>query len=226
MFRQVVAHRWSAGLADEDKEAFRAALDGLRGIPELVELQAGDDAAHFAGNFDYVAVMDFADFAAARRYVKHPLHQSFVEQHARRCLADRVVVQHDWGTGAVVGFHHVKVPVTDVPRSRDWYGRVFGFVQEIEFVEDGVLAGVALRYPGTALRLAVRKDPERSRLMAGFDLVAVAVSTLADLQAIAARAARLGTGPGPVAQGRQGWACDIPDPDGILVRLYTHERHT
>jgi hypothetical protein len=29
-------------------------------------LRAGDDAGHFAGNFDYVAVPDFADFAAAR----------------------------------------------------------------------------------------------------------------------------------------------------------------
>lgn len=226
LFRQVVAHRWSAGLGEEPKEAFRSALTGLRAIPELVELQAGGDAGHFAGNFDYVAVLDFADFAAARRYVEHPLHQSFIEHHARTCLAERVVVQHDWGTGSVVGFHHVKIPVSDVPRSRDWYGQVFGFIQEIEFVEDGVLVGVALIHPETALRLALRGDPQRSRAMAGFDLVAVAVSTLADLQTMAARAASLGVGHGPITQGHHGWACDIPDPDGILVRLYTHERHT
>lgn len=66
MFRQIVAHRWSAGLGDEAKEAFRTALMSLRGIPELVDLQAGDDARLFAGNFDYVAVLDFADFTAAQ----------------------------------------------------------------------------------------------------------------------------------------------------------------
>jgi hypothetical protein len=67
----------------------------------------------------------------------------FIEHHARSCLAERVVVQHKWGIGAVAGFHHVKIPVTDVQRSPDWYGQLFGFVQEIEFAEDGVLAGVA-----------------------------------------------------------------------------------
>src|SRR6266567_7656771 len=147
MFRQVVAHRWSERLGDDAKEAFRAALRGLRAIPELVELHASDDAGHFAGNFEYVAVLDFADFAAARRYVEQPLHQSFIEHHARTCLAERVVVQHDWGTGSVVGFHHVKIPVSDVRRSRDWYGQVFGFLQEIEFVEDGVIADVASDIP-------------------------------------------------------------------------------
>jgi len=226
LFRQVVAHRWSAGLGDEAKEAFRTALKGLRGIPELVELHAGDDAAHFADNFDYVAVLDFADFAAARRYVEHPLHRSVIEHHAGSCLAERVVVQHEWGTSTAVGFHHVKIPVSDVQRSRDWYGQMFGFVQEIEFVEDGVLAGVALTHPETALRLALRGDPERSRAMAGFDLAALAVSTLADLETMAARAASLGIERGPITKGHHGWACDIPDPDGILVRLYTHERHT
>jgi catechol 2,3-dioxygenase-like lactoylglutathione lyase family enzyme len=226
LFRQVVAHRWAAGLGDEAKEAFRTGLQGLRGIPELAGLRAGDDAGHFAGNFDYVAVLDFADFAAARRYVNHPLHRSFIEHHARTCLAERVVVQHDWGSGSVASFHHVKIPVTDVQRSRDWYSRLFGFVQEIEFIADGVLAGVGLRHPDSALRLALRGDPQRSRAMADFDLAALAVSTLADLRAMAARAASLGIGHGPIIKGHLGWACDIPDPDGILVRLYTHERHT
>jgi catechol 2,3-dioxygenase-like lactoylglutathione lyase family enzyme len=225
LFRQVVAHRWSAGLGDEAKQAFRSALRGLQGIPELAGLRAGDDAGHFAGNFDYVAVLDFADFAAARRYVDHPLHRAFIERHASDCLADRVVVQHEWGTGSVAGFHHVKIPVSDVRRSRDWYGQMFGFVQEIEFAEDGVLAGVALRHPETGLRLALRGDPQRSRAMAGFDLVALAVSTLADLQTMAARTASPGAGHGPITKGHLGWACDVPDPDGILVRLYTHERH-
>jgi len=45
---------------------------------------------------------------------------------------------------ALRGFHHVKLPVTDVERTRDWYERVLGFGLEIEFVEDGVLMGVAM----------------------------------------------------------------------------------
>ena len=44
----------------------------------------------------------------------------------------------------ICGFHHVKLPVTDVARSRDWFCRVLGFEPEIDFVEDGVLMGVGL----------------------------------------------------------------------------------
>ena len=60
------------------------------------------------------------------------------------------------------GFHHVKLPVTDVVRSGDWYRRVLGFELDLEFVEDGVLMGLALRDPGGTVRLAVRHDPTRA----------------------------------------------------------------
>jgi catechol 2,3-dioxygenase-like lactoylglutathione lyase family enzyme len=49
--------------------------------------------------------------------------------------------------GVISGFHHVKLPVADVSRSRDWYGRVLGFQVALEFVEDGVVMGLALRDP-------------------------------------------------------------------------------
>jgi len=96
MFRQVVALRWAEHASTEDKQAFREAFEALRAIPELLALTWGDDAGHFEGNFDFVAVMDFADFASARIYVEHPLHQSYVREHASRIIGERVVVQHDW----------------------------------------------------------------------------------------------------------------------------------
>lgn len=96
VFRQVVAIRWSEGATPTAKQAYRDALDGLRAIPELLALTWGDDAGHFDGNFDFVAVMDFADFASARVYVEHPLHQAYVRDHASQVISERVVVQHDW----------------------------------------------------------------------------------------------------------------------------------
>jgi hypothetical protein len=96
MFRQVVAYRWAEDVSPEAKQAFREAIDGLRAIPELIALTWGDDAGHFDDNFDFVAVMDFADFAAARRYVAHPLHQDYVREHASQVIGQRVVVQHEW----------------------------------------------------------------------------------------------------------------------------------
>lgn len=96
MFRQVVAIRWAEGVSDQDKQGFRDAIDALRQIPELLALTWGDDAGHFEGNFDFVAVMDFADFDSARVYVAHPLHQTYIREHASKVVGERVIVQHDW----------------------------------------------------------------------------------------------------------------------------------
>ena len=96
MFRQVVVCQWAEGASPEAKQAYRDALEGLRAIPELLAMMCGDDAGHFDDNFDFVVVADFADFAAARRYVAHPLHQAYVRDHARTTIGQRIVVQHDW----------------------------------------------------------------------------------------------------------------------------------
>ena len=61
----------------------------------------------------------------------------------------------------IKGFHHVKLPVADVARSRDWYRRVLGFEVTLEFVEDGTLMGLALSDPGGSAQLAIRRDPAR-----------------------------------------------------------------
>lgn len=96
MFRQVISIRWAEGVSQDQKQGYREALDGLRSIPELIALNWGDDVGIFEGNFDFVAVMGFQDFASARRYVEHPLHQRYVQDHAAPLIGERVVVQHEW----------------------------------------------------------------------------------------------------------------------------------
>ncbi|MBV8979320.1 MAG: hypothetical protein JO086_00290 [Acidimicrobiia bacterium] len=39
-------------------------------------------------------------------------------------------------TGDILGLHHIKVPVTDLARSRLWYERVFEVEPQIEFPDD------------------------------------------------------------------------------------------
>jgi catechol 2,3-dioxygenase-like lactoylglutathione lyase family enzyme len=123
------------------------------------------------------------------------------------------------------GFHHVKLPVTDVARSRDWYCRVLGLAVDLEFVEDGVLVGVALRDDGRTLGLAVRHEPERAAAMAGFDPVALGVRAREDLVAWQRRLDDLGEPHGEIVEGHG--LCLLPglqDPDGIEVRFYTLEQ--
>ena len=221
MFRQVVAHRWAPQVDSTARDGFRAAMESLRTIPELAALHHGDDAGHFAGNHDYVAVLDFPDFDAARRYVASPVHQAFVREHASFAVDLRVVVQHDWAVGAVSGLHHVKLPVSEVERSAGWYSRAFGFTLAWEVREDGVLRGAALRHPESGLRLALRHDPERAAALAGFDALCLAVGTRSDLDTVLARLDEGGISHGAPFAGRGGDAVDVPDPDGHLVRLHT-----
>ena len=124
----------------------------------------------------------------------------------------------------IAGIHHVKLPVADPGPSRDWYHRVLGFEQEIEFVEEGRLMGVALIDRASGLRFAVRRDPGRAAALSGFDPVALAVPTRAALDAWVARLDELGVRHTPIVNGHIGWVLGLWDPDGIEIRLYTLER--
>lgn len=127
---------------------------------------------------------------------------------------------------AMLGFHHVKLPVRDVARSRDWYRDVLGLAVELEFVEDGRLEGVALRDADSSLSLALRHDPGRAAALAGFDPVAIGVPAHADLLRWQERLDALGCPYGGVVEGHQGQVLvGLRDPDGLEIRLYTLERH-
>jgi hypothetical protein len=93
----------------------------------------------------------------------------------------------------------------------------------VEFVEQGVLMGVALADPGGTLELALRQDPRRAGAWAGFDPIAVRVPTATDLDAWQARldAPHAGTVTGQVGRVLVG----LHNPDRIEVRLYADTRH-
>jgi catechol 2,3-dioxygenase-like lactoylglutathione lyase family enzyme len=123
---------------------------------------------------------------------------------------------------ALSGFHHVKLPVTDVGRSRDWYARVLGFEVTLEFVEEGELMGVAMRDLTGTVPLALRCDPDRAKAMSGFDPIAIGVSTAGELDRWRQRLDDLGEPHGGIVTGHVGSVLvGLHDPDGIEVRLYT-----
>ena len=118
--------------------------------------------------------------------------------------------------------HHVKLPVSDLPASRDWYRRILGFEVEIQFAEDGELRGLAMTDRDRTLRLALRLDPARAAALSGFDPVALAVPTREDVQAWAEYLDTAGQQHGGVVTGHNGGSVlvGLHDPDGIEIRLY------
>jgi len=125
------------------------------------------------------------------------------------------------------GIHHVKIPVTDLSRSIDWYGHVFGFTVTTEFPDsDGVVRGVAGTVPGLGgTQLTLRVNPEAAKGCAGFDPVSFAVDGHADVESWAAHLDTLGVGHSPVIEASVGWLLVFDDPDGISLHLYSWAGH-
>jgi catechol 2,3-dioxygenase-like lactoylglutathione lyase family enzyme len=47
----------------------------------------------------------------------------------------------------ITGLHHIRLPVTDVLRSRDWYGEVLGFEPVLDLEEEDRLLGTSCSIP-------------------------------------------------------------------------------
>lgn len=128
---------------------------------------------------------------------------------------------------ALAGVHHLKLPVTDLARSREWYRSRLGYQVQIEFIEQGKLMGYALNHPRGGPMLGLRLDPARARAAAGFDYFALGVPDKQAIDQLAARLDALGERHAGVHWASIGWILpELHDPDGHEVRFYTHQHHS
>jgi catechol 2,3-dioxygenase-like lactoylglutathione lyase family enzyme len=128
----------------------------------------------------------------------------------------------------MTSIRHVKIPVTDLPRSVSWYAKVMDLVPFREFVERGVLRGAALRSPEGQFVIALRDRQfcTGQPSLAGFDLVALHMTSREALADLAARCDRLGIEHSPIQdRGPDEAVVDVPDPDGLVLRFFW-ERET
>ena len=125
------------------------------------------------------------------------------------------------------GVHHLKLPVSNLNRSRAWYESRLGYQAGMQFVENGTVMGVVMVHPNGGPDLGLRLDPERAARAAGFDYFAIGVPTKAALEALAARLTALGEAHAGVHFATIGWILPgAHDPDGHEVRFYTTQAHT
>lgn len=120
----------------------------------------------------------------------------------------------------LVGFHHVRLPVADVWASRDWYTSVLGFVSVLDLEEEAGPVGVVLRHPEGVV-VGLHLDPGRAAALAGFAVLGLQVADHDGLLRWCDHLDGLGLAHAPIRQGQLGWYVDVPDPDGILVRLHS-----
>jgi len=122
--------------------------------------------------------------------------------------------------------HHVKIPVTDLDRAVDWYGKVFGFRTTVEFPDaDGVVQGVAGEVPGLGCLLALRVNPRAAEGCRNFDPVGFGARDRAHIEEWAAHLDTLGVRHSPVIEASIGWLLVFDDPDGLEIHLYSWAEH-
>ncbi|SDF75840.1 VOC family protein [Pseudonocardia oroxyli] len=124
----------------------------------------------------------------------------------------------------LVRLRGVKLPVTDVSRSVDFYRRVFGFAPWLEFPDDaGVLRGVAGDLPGCEGGLALRETPE-AHSQPGLELL-LGVADKRAIEEWTVHLDALGVAHSPVIDATVGWLLVLHDPDGHEIHLYSEVRH-
>jgi catechol 2,3-dioxygenase-like lactoylglutathione lyase family enzyme len=123
-------------------------------------------------------------------------------------------------TAKIEGFHHVKFPVSDLARSREWYERVLGLNVEVEFPDgDGVVRGVGGAIDGVPVALRVQEKAAAG--LAGFDPVCFSIADRSAADAWIARLDELGVEHPPLIEATTGWMVRVTDPDGTEIRLYS-----
>lgn len=124
--------------------------------------------------------------------------------------------------GEVLGLHHIKIPVSDLVRSRAWYERVFELEPFMEFRddEDGVVRGVTYRSK-RELTLSLRENAAAANGIAGFDPFAIMLRGRSDIEHWVGRLDELGVSHSAVIEAPIGYIMTFDDPDGLQLRFYT-----
>lgn len=131
-------------------------------------------------------------------------------------------------TARFTGIHHLKVPVSDLNHSLDWYERVLGARRNPEHDHRtplGVPYAYILAIPDIEITLELRLAPRAAKAMSGFDPVTYSVRDRSHLHSWTNHLDQLGVEHSGVLRGIIGWVLVFQDPDGTAIRLYTDELH-
>jgi catechol 2,3-dioxygenase-like lactoylglutathione lyase family enzyme len=122
----------------------------------------------------------------------------------------------------VAGLHHLKLPVSDLDGSLDFYQRVFAaqHLPQFDHIDDsGARYAVIIAIPGLSTPLELRWAPGGATAMRGCDPINLAAESAESLQAWARHLDLLDVEHSSVIHGGAGHLLVLADPDGIYIRI-------
>jgi catechol 2,3-dioxygenase-like lactoylglutathione lyase family enzyme len=123
----------------------------------------------------------------------------------------------DHGTPSVLALHHVRVPVSDVLVSQDWYSEVLGFRPTLVVEEENAVTGIVSVHPSGVV-VGLHSAPQQAKALAGFAVIGLSVDDLRDW---VAHLDSLGISHSGITDGHLGECLRLYDPDGLVIELHT-----
>jgi len=121
---------------------------------------------------------------------------------------------------AIVNVHHVRLPVSDVLVSRDWYIDTLGFQPLLVEEDESGVIGIAIQHP-CGVVIGLHRDAARASALRGFVAVAFGVTDLgAWVKFLRSRKVSYA----PPTDTHLGHSLRLADPDGIVVELHTNRQ--
>ena len=96
MLRHIVLVTFKSEATEAQLDAWRDAVRAMCDeSPEVLSFTLGANVGKGPNHFQSALVADFEDMEAFRRYVTAPLHQAYVENHARHVVDRIAAIQHE-----------------------------------------------------------------------------------------------------------------------------------
>jgi catechol 2,3-dioxygenase-like lactoylglutathione lyase family enzyme len=121
---------------------------------------------------------------------------------------------------ALRGVHHVRIPVSDLKESFEWYNAVLGYEREFDFAVMGCVAW-ALKPSQGGTPIVLVADPDRAAAMKDFQLIAFGVASEHDLDLLKRRIGTLDGGHTAIQKAMFGSKLpDVTAPGGVRIGFY------